>query len=167
MMGIRAIGLPMYDARSKPRTKIQNDRPSAIAYGDCSAHAPARKRGVSRKTFPPAKPSRPKGIKGRFCKSRATRQGRCWIASCGRTRSENGSAHRGTSESERYRHHAVAVIGSKAVPSRHIACKMTASFRAQANHGTLEASPILELQAPAARAAFGLRTRVSNIAAAS
>jgi hypothetical protein len=55
LMGIRADrssngGCAVFN---KPRTKIQNDRPSAIAYRDCSAPVPARKRGVSSKTFPP------------------------------------------------------------------------------------------------------------------
>jgi hypothetical protein len=40
------------------------------------------------------------------------------------------------------------IIASKVAPSRHIACLMTASLRAQANRGALEADPLFELQAP-------------------
>jgi hypothetical protein len=63
------------------------------------------------------------------------RQGRL-DASEGRTRS--GSAHGGASKRQRRRHQASVLIGSKAQPSRHIACMITASLRATATTARLK-----------------------------
>jgi hypothetical protein len=95
-----------------------------------------------------------------------SRQGRL-DASDGRRRNNRGSAHGGTSGVAGGRPYAGAPkAGSKTRPSRHSACRMTASFRATATAARLKPTFSFSLR-PQRRNALSERTRVSTTVAAS